>query len=714
MRLAGLIAVLLLAGSASALQSSASGVRDLLGVPLPGAAPAAAGVNVTLPGAQSDGGASTKPAPTGVSPAVGATGAGAAAAAGAPGAAGTASSGSLVPPGPAVTGAFVRTSADRLEFHARSLPLADAFAELRRLMRRNIVVAPDVTATFTGDLYDMTVEEIIGALCHSTGLVTREEGAFIYIEPDKAETRVFTLGHARAEDTIALIRPLLSPSGQVTATPSSRQGIASSQNEAGGDDYAAADLIVVRDLRSRLDEIATVLLSFDAEPQQVLIEATILLVSLSDSKQLGVEVSALIGTNFADNGASSISGQGINYGGFDGQQLDDGLGAVATGLNSLIPKANGGLNVGIIKDGVAVFIKALQTQTDATVLANPRIVTMNKQRGEVLLGRRDGFLTTTVTQTSTTQSVEYLETGTRLIFRPFITGTDLVRLEVHPEDSTGGVNSEGLPFKDTAEVTTNIMIRDGETVVIGGLFRERKDVIERKVPLLGDIPLLGALFRSEDSTNRHEEVIIVLTPHIVNMKDGKLRAESTALMQSGSPALASLAASAGWTPLPAPDATATEWHEPVAPAGSFDASGAMTGLDSAGSAGNAGNAGEAGEVGAAGVSGMQTAAGATLPAAARVPSGAAPAGGTPRHAALNLLAEPRLAEVHLALARSLVARGDVGTAAMLLADLDAAHRDNEEVRLLERQIGARSLPLPDVSAVDRQLLDLIAGGLNSR
>src|SRR5262249_13453772 len=142
--------------------------------------------------------------------------------------------------------------------------------------------------------------------------------------------------------------------------------------------------------------------------------------------------------------------------------------------------------------------------------------TRNKQRGEVLLGRRDGFLTTSVTQTSTTQKVEYLETGTRLVFRPYISGPELVRLEIHPENSNGGVNSDGLPFKETAEVTTNIMVRNGQTVVIGGLFREKDLSTGNKGPLLGAIPLVGALFRSTDDNKVREEIIIILTPHILD------------------------------------------------------------------------------------------------------------------------------------------------------------------------------------------------------
>jgi type II secretory pathway component GspD/PulD (secretin) len=236
----------------------------------------------------------------------------------------------------------------------------------------------------------------------------------------------------------------------------------------------------VRDFHSSLEAIDAVVASIDGQPKQVLIEATILSVTLEEGMQFGVEFTALLGQDFEDGNFTSTDGTDLIPGSFNGGQLDEGLANASTDMFGNFLK--GGLNIGYLKDGVAVFVKALQAQTDATVLANPRVVTLNKQRGEVLLGRRDGYRTTTTTQTSTTENIEFLETGTRLIFRPFLMGDDLVRLEIHPEDSNGGLNQDGLPFKETAEVTTNVMVHTGQTVVIGGLFRDKRRTIERRCP----------------------------------------------------------------------------------------------------------------------------------------------------------------------------------------------------------------------------------------
>jgi hypothetical protein len=109
-----------------------------------------------------------------------------------------------------------------------------------------------------------------------------------------------------------------------------------------------------------------------------------------------------------------------------------------------------------------------------------------------------------------------------LVFRAYIGDDEFVRLEIHPEDSDGGVNADGLPFKETAEVTTNVMVRSGETVVLGGLFRERMQKVNKKIPWLGDIPWAGNLFRSTDDMSKREEIIVMLTPHILDPAESLL------------------------------------------------------------------------------------------------------------------------------------------------------------------------------------------------
>ncbi len=411
-------------------------------------------------------------------------------------------------PSPPADGALSLRGDGRIDFSARDLPVAEALGQLRRLFQRNVVVAPGVEARFTGDLYGVTLAEALHAICRTTGLVWHEEGACMIVGPAEPETRLFRLSYLRAAEVATLLRPLLGPAGDLTATAPAQSGIEASESETGGDAYAAAEVLVARDLAARLDRIAEALRLLDVRPEQVSIEATILTADAKRDRALGLDLTVLLGTDFRSSG-----GTGGEIGSIPLDHIDDGVASAGTALLDSFP--SGGLTVGILKNGVGAFLRALDARTDVSVLANPRVVVLNKQRGQVVVGRRDGYLTTTTTQTSSTQTVEFIETGTRLLFRPFVGEGGWIRLEVHPEDSDGGVNEDGLPFKETAEVTTNILVRSGETVVLGGLFRERTEKTLRKVPLLSEIPLAGKLFQSARDESKREEMIIVLTPRLI-------------------------------------------------------------------------------------------------------------------------------------------------------------------------------------------------------
>src|SRR5206468_2553260 len=103
-----------------------------------------------------------------------------------------------------------------------------------------------------------------------------------------------------------------------------------------------------------------------------------------------------------------------------------------------------GLQLGVVSHSVGVFLTALEGVTDTTVLANPKILVLNKQKGEVHVGSELGYKTSVTTETLTASDVKFLETGTRLVFRPYVGESGNIRMEVHPEDSSGTVNDQGL------------------------------------------------------------------------------------------------------------------------------------------------------------------------------------------------------------------------------------------------------------------------------
>jgi len=223
-----------------------------------------------------------------------------------------------------------------------------------------------------------------------------------------------------------------------------------------------------------------------------------------------------------------------------GSQLQDWLlGFSQTGFTNPSDK---GLHMGILRNQVGVFISALEETGNATVLSNPQVLTLNRHAAQVLVGRKLGYQTTTTTQTTTSENVEFLEVGTSLMFRPFISDDGYVRMEIHPENSDGDINpTTGLPDESTTEVTTNILVRSGHTVVIGGLMENAVSTATSQVPLLGSLPWIGNLFKTETQTEVRNEIIVMLTPHIID--DSELDSRAADAKQRFAAAQAKVASS---------------------------------------------------------------------------------------------------------------------------------------------------------------------------
>ncbi len=421
------------------------------------------------------------------------------------------------------------TDRGTVEMHVANLPVSTVLQLLSLEGQRNIIASPNVKGTVTANLYGATFEEALDAVLVMNDAGYRRTGNFIYVYTNtelaqlttaaakQPITRVFPLNYVSAADAKMYIEPLIGKEGTAAVSSPTASGLTTESTQAGGNSNASQDFIIVTAKPEVLREVERILKEIDVRPRQVLIEATILRAELQSDNNLGIDFTIVGGVDLALMGATSPGIQSVSLGDLPQDRFQLGNAAVSTDFAKNVP--TGGITFGIIKDQVAVFLRALEQVTDTTVLANPKILALNKQKGQVIVGRRDGFLTTTVTETQAVQSVEFLETGTQLVFRPFITDDGFVRVELHPEDSVGFVNAQGLPSEQTTEVTTNVIVRDGQTILIGGLFRERTTDARSQVPGLGGIPGVGQLFRSNNDKSVREEVIILLTIHVVKDQD---------------------------------------------------------------------------------------------------------------------------------------------------------------------------------------------------
>ncbi len=414
--------------------------------------------------------------------------------------------------------------------------IRDALRVLGARFKMNIVPSSNVDGPLTvTSLYDVTFEQALDSVLgygykydiegNFIKVYTAEEYKKIKEDPDRMIYKVFTLYYISAAEAMELIKPVLSGAGSIQGSSPPETTVSTGESISagigGGDTMALNDTIVIKDYPENIVEAEKLLKQLDARPKQVLIEATILSATLTEGMQLGVDLNFLAGVSL--DGTSSTEQVG------ETQSLltttTTPISQIAGGAYAGSPietfgfaaNVGSGLRIGVTTGNVAAFITALESVTDTTILANPKILAVNKQLGQVYIGTKIGYISqTTQTQTSTTQQVEFLDTGTKLSFRPYIGDDGYIRMDIHPKDSSGTLKANDIPDEFSTELATNVIVKDGQTIVIGGLFRDVVVTSRSQIPLLGDLPLIGGLFRGTNDSTTRQEVIVLLTPHIIN------------------------------------------------------------------------------------------------------------------------------------------------------------------------------------------------------
>ena len=432
---------------------------------------------------------------------------------------------------------------DLVDLHVNSEDLGNILQLLSIQSQRNIISSNNVQATVTADLYGVTFYEALDSILHVNGYGYVEKGNFIYVytSEELAEfealsrapiTRVITLDYLNAIDAGEFAKLLLSENGSITTNAQTEAFTITDGVPSGADNYANTATIVVHDFEENIEEIASLISELDTKPAQILVEATILQTSLNEANAFGMDFALIQNLDFTDfvgtGGPLSIVDGLISGAGetIDGTAVNAAGGGHGTGVSSTVGNTSGPatLKAGFVNGDVGVFLRVLDEITDVTVVSNPKLLTLNRQPARVLVGTRVGYLNSTTTDTSTTQSVEFLDVGTQLSVRPFVSKNGLIRLELRPQVSNftlrqvsdGAGNNVTIPDEETTEMNTNVMVRDGQTVVLGGLFTETTSTSRRQVPVLGDIPLVGNAFKGYDDSTRRSEIIFLITPSIVN------------------------------------------------------------------------------------------------------------------------------------------------------------------------------------------------------
>jgi len=244
---------------------------------------------------------------------------------------------------------------------------------------------------------------------------------------------------------------------------------------------------------SRLDQLID---SLDVAPLQVFVEAEIMELSVNDKEKWGLSYQ-----NPGDNTTGLLNGQ----------------------YSGLTPVNNNskGMFVKILDGTVQAYLNALkQKDADFDLLSSPRLMVLSGQEGILHAGQKLRYQLTDLINTSSgstaIKKIEFLELGTKLRIVPRIGRDGLVQMEIYPEVSDGEIDAAGVPQQRITKASSQIIVRDGQTFIIGGLIFDKLILSESKVPLLGDLPLVGNLFKSRETSTVKKDLVVMITPHIMD------------------------------------------------------------------------------------------------------------------------------------------------------------------------------------------------------
>ena len=305
----------------------------------------------------------------------------------------------------------------------------------------------------------------------------------------QTETRVYGLSYADAEKLREKVQELLSPLGTFTFD-------------------ARTNKAVVSDLRDVLDRVDQVMRAFDTPDGQVLIEAKIVKVDLTNEMSLGIDWTQIFSNDLTTRGNFRV--------------LSDIVGASTPATGAAMKLFTGP------DDKIQIILEALNKVTKTETLSNPRIMVSNNQEARILVGSKEAIVTVTTTVPSTGSTVsspeiQFVDVGTKLFVTPNIKRDGHIQMKVRPEVSSSKtstpITNVSVPIVTTTEAETNVLVKSGVTLIIGGLIEDKIDHTTSQIPVLGNLPLLGRLFKSEKQTKTKSEIVVFLTPRII-LPDG--------------------------------------------------------------------------------------------------------------------------------------------------------------------------------------------------
>lgn len=377
--------------------------------------------------------------------------------------------------------AEAKVKADELmSMSYQAADISEIYEILSRQNKVNIVLSAGVSGEVSLNLYNVTLDDAIHIVASSAGFaVQRRKNSYLITLQDNVgkaeingltEVRAFKVQYSNVTAVESILKNYLSRYGKLTS-------------------LAERKMLIVDDQPEFIAQIETILKEIDREPAQILIEAKILDISLTDDDEYGIDWTKVTGDRTF--GVSGVSGPSS--------------GAFFTLLNN----------------NIDLTLNALTKKGRTRTLSTPKLLALEHRQASVIIGKKLGFLTTTTTNQITTETVEFIDSGIILTVTPSIDNAGRILLDIRPEISDG-VLSNGIPQLTTTSVTTQLLAEDGQPVFIGGLIKTLVSESTAGVPILSDLPLLGRLFSNDSDNRTNTETVVIITPHIIRTESERM------------------------------------------------------------------------------------------------------------------------------------------------------------------------------------------------
>ncbi len=394
------------------------------------------------------------------------------------------------------------------------VPIGTVVRQLADQVDVDLIMSPKVTGNVTVTLREVSLEEALRSILTVHGadyipgervirILSREEMPEI---SERLETRTFEIIYADVAQVVKALDKFKSAQGSVSCIEGTSH-------------------IIVTDTESKIKQLADLLATIDRVTPQVLVEVRIYDITSKDNLDLGIEWRAGRRTNQDAIGNIINDDFVVERGGADTYVRSTTDPAVIAGFEGATNKTAdatlGFLRFAVLNEhlNIDAILRAEKENIDAKLLANPRILVVDNEEATFDIVTEQPYVEKTITAGTVTESVKFKEVGVKLVVTPHVARNGMLRLSIEPEFSVFVerviVSSSNVPVVDKRKVKTVALVRDGQAVVLGGLRKKETSQQVNKVPMLGDIPVLGHLFRFQGEATVNTELVVFITPQII-------------------------------------------------------------------------------------------------------------------------------------------------------------------------------------------------------